>query len=146
VHLDDVYWSERGRISFDAVVCTCAFAALVVIGTRPFGLDDPGSIWGTALVVLVVIGLTTACFAKGRVLFGVIGLFVPFVALAGAVRLARPASPWARARYADDSAGGRRSASLRRARSSEPAAGSPISLPGARRAGPGRRDAELSGC
>jgi hypothetical protein len=102
VHLDDVYWSERGRISFDAVVCTCAFAALVVIGTRPFGLDDPGSIWGTALVVLVVIGLTTACFAKGRVLFGVIGLFVPFVALAGAVRLARPASPWARARYDDD--------------------------------------------
>jgi hypothetical protein len=73
VHLDDVYWSERGRISFDAVVCTCAFAALVVIGTRPFGLDDPGSIWGTALVVLVFIGLTTACFAKGRVLFGVIG-------------------------------------------------------------------------
>jgi hypothetical protein len=32
-HLDDVYWSERGRISFDAVVCTCAFAALVVIAT-----------------------------------------------------------------------------------------------------------------
>jgi hypothetical protein len=50
---------------------------------------------------LVVIGLTTACFAKGRVLFGVIGLFVPFVALAGAVRLARPASPCARARYDD---------------------------------------------
>jgi hypothetical protein len=93
VHLDDVYWSERSRISFDAVVCTCAFAALVVIGTRPFGLDDPGSVWGTALVVLVVIGLTTACFAKGRVLFGVIGLFVPFVALAGLSASPAPRRP-----------------------------------------------------
>jgi len=102
VHLDDVYWSEAGRSSFDAVVVTCAFAALVVVGTRPFGLDDPGSIWGTAGVVLVVVGLAAACFAKGRVLLGVIGLFVPFVALAGAVRLARPGSPWARRRYDDD--------------------------------------------
>ena len=41
VRLEDVYWSDEGRASFDAVVCTCAFAALVVLGTRPFGLDEP---------------------------------------------------------------------------------------------------------
>jgi hypothetical protein len=99
VHLEDVYWSEEGRTSLDAVVCTCTFAALVVIGTRPFGLDETSSIAGTAAVVLAVVVLAFACFAKGRVLLGVIGLFVPVVALAGAIRLGRPESPWARRRY-----------------------------------------------
>jgi hypothetical protein len=101
VRLEDVYWAEAGRASFDAVVCTCAFAALVVIGTRPFGLDDPGSIWGTATVVVAVVGLSFASFSKGRYLLGVVGLFIPLAGIAGAVRLARPGSPWARARYDD---------------------------------------------
>jgi hypothetical protein len=99
VRLEDVYWAEEGRTSLDAVVCTCAFAALVVIGTRPFGLDEPTSILGTAGVVAVVVGLAAVSFAKGRLLLGVIGLFIPVAGLAGAVRLAYPASPWAKWRY-----------------------------------------------
>jgi hypothetical protein len=99
VRLEDVYWSEEGRLSFDAVVCTVVFGALVVLGTRPFGLDDPTSISGTALTVGIVAGLAFACFLKGRVVLGVIGLFVPAVALFGALRLARPSSLWARWRY-----------------------------------------------
>jgi hypothetical protein len=99
VRLEDVYWAEEGRTSFDAVVCTVAFGALVVIGTRPFGLDEPASIAGTAATVAVIAALAIVCFAKGRVLLGVVGLFVPFVALVGALRLGRPSSPWARWRY-----------------------------------------------
>jgi hypothetical protein len=110
VRLEDVYWAEEGRTSFDAVVATCAFAALVVIGTRPFGLDEPASLGATAAAVGVIAGLAIVCFAKGRVLFGVVGLFVPLVALVGAVRLGHPASPWARWRYDDDR---RRRAELR---------------------------------
>jgi hypothetical protein len=49
--------------------------------------------------VVLILSLTVVCFAKGRILFGVIGLFVPVVALVGAVRLAHPSSPWARSRY-----------------------------------------------
>jgi hypothetical protein len=101
VRLEDVYWAEEGRASFDAVVCSIAFAALVVLGTRPFGLDEPLSVWGTAAAVAVVLAVTAVAFAKGRVLLGVIGLFVPVVAAVGAVRLARPSSPWARARYSE---------------------------------------------
>jgi hypothetical protein len=101
VRLEDVYWSDEGRASFDAVLCTCVFAALVVLGTRPFGLDEPASIWGTALAVSVIVALASVCFAKGRVLLGVIGLFVPVVTLLTAVRLARPSSPWAKWRYRD---------------------------------------------
>ncbi len=73
-----------------------AFAALVVLGTNPFGLDDPASISGTAAAVTLVLGLAVICFAKGRVLLGVIGLFIPFVALVGALRLGNPSSAWAR--------------------------------------------------
>ena len=51
VRLKDVYWSEEGRTSSDAVVAAAAFAALVVLGTNPFGLDDPASISGTAVAV-----------------------------------------------------------------------------------------------
>jgi hypothetical protein len=101
VRLQDVYWSAEGRASFDAVVCACAFAGLVVMGTRPFGLDEPTSITATALVVAVILAMAIVCFAKGRVLLGVIGLFVPIVALVGAVRLAHPASAWAKWRYDD---------------------------------------------
>ena len=60
VHLQDVYWSEEGRASFDAVVCTAAFAGLVVIGTRPFGLDEPTSVLGT----IIAVGLTAGSSAS----------------------------------------------------------------------------------
>jgi hypothetical protein len=99
VRLEDVYWSNEGRTSFDAVVVAAAFGALVVMGTKPFGLDDSVSIAGTALAVTLVLGLAAVCFAKGRIFLGTIGLFVPITAAVGAVRLAKPTSPWARWRY-----------------------------------------------
>ena len=99
VRLEDVYWTDEGRISFDAVVCTFAFAGLAVLGTRPFGLDEPSSVLGTAAAVGAVLALAVVCFAKGRVLLGIVGLFIPVAGAAGAVRLARPTSPWARWRY-----------------------------------------------
>jgi hypothetical protein len=102
VHLSDVYWSEEGRSSFDAVVVATAVAGLVVAGTTPFGLDDPASIGVTGAGVVVVLGLASACFAKGRILLGAVGLFVPVFALFGAVRLGHPASPWGRRRYSGE--------------------------------------------
>lgn len=100
VRLDDVYWSQEGRVSFDAMVVAVAFAALIVVGTTPFGLDDPASITGTAVAVAIVLTLSILCFLKGRILLGVVGLFVPVAAAFGAARLGRPTSAWARRRYA----------------------------------------------
>lgn len=102
VYLRDVYWSPEGRASFEAVVVALAFAALVVLGTTPFGLDDPASIVGTIIAVGLVLGLCAVCFVKGRLLLGVIGMFIPVVALYGTVRLAAPTSLWARRRYSDE--------------------------------------------
>jgi hypothetical protein len=99
VHLEDVYWEKEGRRSIDAMVITVAFAGLVVLGTTPFALDDPESVSATAIVILLVLGLSIACFLKGRILLGVLGIFVPILGLFGAVRLAQPTSPWARWRY-----------------------------------------------
>jgi len=100
VHLDDVYWSQEGRTSFDAVVIAVAFAGLIVVGTTPFGLDDPASVAGTAGAVVVVLVLSVMCILKGRILLGVVGLFIPLAGLVGAVRLGHPTSPWGRRRYA----------------------------------------------
>jgi hypothetical protein len=99
VRLEDVYWTEEGRSSVDAVVVAIAFAGLVVLGTRPFGLDDPGSIWGTILVIAVVLSVVLLAAAKGRVFLAVLGIFIPITAMVGACRLARPSSVWARRRY-----------------------------------------------
>jgi hypothetical protein len=101
VHLRDVYWSEEGRSSFDAVVVALSFAALVVVGTRPFGLDDPASVWGTVAAVAGVLVLVCAAAAKGRAITAAIGIFIPVFGVVGAVRLARPSSMWAR-RFYDD--------------------------------------------
>jgi hypothetical protein len=111
LNLQDVYWSPRGRASMDAVVIATLFAGLVVLGTRPFGLDEPASVLGTAIVAAATLGLATVCFLKGRLAIGVLAVFVPFAGLLGAVRLAQPDSLWARRRYR-----GRRAGDLERAR------------------------------
>ena len=40
VHLDDVYWSEEGRKSIDAIVVAACIGAVLLIGTAPFGVND----------------------------------------------------------------------------------------------------------
>src|SRR5437764_2514447 len=86
VRLEDVYWAGEVRASVDAVVIATAFAALVVLGSRPFGLDDPGSIWGTVGVIVVLLFLVAMAAAKGRVFLALLGMFVPIFALYAAVR------------------------------------------------------------
>jgi lysyl-tRNA synthetase, class II len=105
LNLQDVYWRKEGRLSVDAVVIVVCAAALFVLGMNPFGdLGDPGlsgdvfrlavAVWVVAVIIPVVL-----CLLKGKIWTGVIGLFVPLVAIVGAIRTARPKSPWARRRY-----------------------------------------------
>ena len=101
LHLEDVYWSDEGRSSIDAVVIAALFAALVVLGVRPLGLDDAASIIGTIALVVACLGLASVTFLKGRLALGVLAVFVPLVGLVSAVRLAKPNSPWAHRFYAE---------------------------------------------
>jgi hypothetical protein len=104
VHLEDVYWSQEGRSSLDAVVVATLLGGLVLLGLAPFDLaNQEGSISSLVIAVLIDIGLAALAILKGKPLLGLFGVFVPFFSLAAAVRLASPTSPWARRRYAADS-------------------------------------------
>jgi hypothetical protein len=111
LYLEDVYWSSQGRDSIDAVVVAALLAALVVVGVQPFDLDQTQTAVGTTAAIAVVAALAAITFLKGRILLGVITIFVPVVGVITAIRLGKPDSPWARWRYR-----GRRADRLERAR------------------------------
>lgn len=114
LHLDDVYWSKEGRTSVDAVFVAIAVCGLLLLGLRPIGVTDVMQArrhGGGAVDWIVAIGGTLLLFAlaavtllKGKIWTGLVGLFVPVLLWIGAVRLARPGSPWARWRYHDRTA------------------------------------------
>jgi hypothetical protein len=109
LHLRDVYWSSAGRVSIDAVFVAAGVTALLLVGVTPAGVSDirnylslPGSASALAsmLVTLVLVfGLAAITFLKGKIWTGLFGVFLPLLFLIGALRLARPHSPWARWRY-----------------------------------------------
>ena len=109
LHLRDVYWSNEGRLSIDAVFVASGVTALLLIGASPVGVKsvaDYDHLSGSPAAVLTLVLLLAAMFVlavitmlKGKVWTGLIGLFVPVVLIVGAIRLGRPDSPWARWRY-----------------------------------------------
>lgn len=104
LHLDDVYWTEEGRKSVEVVVLTAALVGLVLSGFSPFGvndlsqdeLQDRANVLSTVAVNFL---FALAVLAKGKPRMAIFSVIVPLVGLIGFVRLARPASPWARRFY-----------------------------------------------
>jgi hypothetical protein len=99
LHLEDVYWSREGRSSVDAVLIALVVGVLLLLGANPFDADEADDEGVLALSLLVNLLCALVAVVKGRVVLGVVGVFVPLVALVAALRLARPTSPWARRRY-----------------------------------------------
>jgi hypothetical protein len=112
LHLQDVYWTEEGRTSVDAVMIAVALTVLVVVGFSPLGVAEARhqeqSGWGVVATLALHLAFVVVTFLRGKIWVGAVGLVVPLVALVGALRLARPRSPWARARYAPGSRKARR--------------------------------------
>jgi hypothetical protein len=102
LHLEDVYWAEEGRRSVDAVIVATLVGGLVLMGFLPVS-TDAGAVT-IAATTAVVLAIAVVAVLKGKYLLGVAGMLVPIVGLVGAVRLAKPDSPWARRRYAPGSA------------------------------------------
>jgi hypothetical protein len=112
LNLKDVYWSEKGRQSIDAViVAVCVLtltllglgfwidvlqAVLVFAGVGGERLSDGESVAVLVPVQALGVCLAVVCFLKGKTSTAIVGAFVPLVALVGAVRRARPDSRWAR--------------------------------------------------
>jgi hypothetical protein len=99
LHLSDVYWTREGRSSIDAVLIALVVGTLLLLGANPFDADRARGEVAISVTVAVNVVFAVVAIVKGRVVLGVVGVFLPLVAVVGALRLARPASPWARRRY-----------------------------------------------
>jgi hypothetical protein len=116
LNLKDVYWSEQGRQSIDAVIVATTLLVIAVLGLQ-FWIDMREAfllaigIGGTRIVgsesvpwlvgfQLIGWALAGVCLYKGKRMFALVGLFIPLVALFGAVTKARQNSRWTRRRKA----------------------------------------------
>ncbi len=104
LHLEDVYWSEQGRQSIDAVIVFALVTGFMLIGAYPVSIGTEGGVGDIiGLLALQALGWSFAlvCMLKGKLIWGVIGIYFWPIGLTGAIRLAKPDSWWARNRYAD---------------------------------------------
>lgn len=100
LHLEDVYWTQEGRKSVDAVILAISLFALALVGEAPLGgISDTDPGWAIAVDAVIGSLVVVVSLLKGKLWTGLLGIMLPFVAMVGAVRLARPGSPWARWRY-----------------------------------------------
>jgi hypothetical protein len=114
LNLQDVYWSQKGRQSIDAVIVAATLLVIAVLGLQfwidvreamllAFGIGGERFVRDESLPWLIgfqLIGVAAAgvCLYKGKRMFAIVGVFVPLVALYGALTKARPNSRWTRRR------------------------------------------------
>ncbi|MEI2777714.1 MAG: hypothetical protein V9G19_17455 [Tetrasphaera sp.] len=103
-HLQDVYWSQEGQLSVYVVTLCAACLGLAIVGISPDAAPwDPAvatSARGRVTLVLGAhLGFVAVTALKGKYPTALLGIFLSPLAWAGAVRLARPRSPWARRFY-----------------------------------------------
>lgn len=104
LHLEDVYWSEEGKKSIDAVMIATVFGLVVLAGTSPIGVGADAEAYGAWVVfiaVLVHVLICVVCLLKGKIVLGLLGLPAPLLSYVGACRLAKPESFWARRFYGE---------------------------------------------
>jgi lysyl-tRNA synthetase class 2 len=104
LHLKDVYWTNEGRSSLTAVILATAATLVVLLGVIPFGIGDATNAedsgrWSIVTTLFVNLVCTVITAFKGKTWLALFSVVFPLAGLIGAIRLARPASPWARWRY-----------------------------------------------
>lgn len=104
--LQDVYWTQEGQLSVNIVTLAAAVLGLAAIGISPTEmsvLSGVDVIWRGVAVGLLVVHLLFVMITglKGKYSTAIIGVFISPVAWFGAIRLARPTSPWARWFYSE---------------------------------------------
>jgi hypothetical protein len=100
LNLEDVYWSEQGRRSIDAVIVAAMVTGMVLVGFTAW-VDVATEVEDAVFAFVGAFGVFTILIAVvnlAKEKFGValVGLFVVPVGLLGALRLAKPGSLWAR--------------------------------------------------
>jgi hypothetical protein len=106
LNLKDVYWSEQGRRSIDAVIVATAFAGIILVGLRGWidvTTDVADAVQaGVGSVGLLGVILALANAAKDKFGMAIVSILIPLAALPSAFRLAKPDSLWAKLFYRDE--------------------------------------------
>jgi hypothetical protein len=101
--LKDVYWSEQGRKSIDAVIIAATITGMVLVGFTAWidvATEVEDAVFaavGSVGVLSILIALVN--LAKEKFGLALVGLFFLPIGLLGAFRLGRPHSLWARLFY-----------------------------------------------
>jgi hypothetical protein len=99
LNLEDVYWQKKGRESIDAVIVATGLLVIALLGLQFWidvydavlvlaGLNRGNAILAVPIQIIGVL-LAIVCFRRGRRLVGIIGVFIPLVALVGAIAPSR---------------------------------------------------------
>jgi hypothetical protein len=99
LNLEDVYWEEQGRQSIDAVIVAASLLTIALLGLS-FWIDvyEAGLVLvgyrGESAAILIpmqvlAVALAVVCAVKRKPFMAIAGVFLPIVALVGAVRPAR---------------------------------------------------------
>jgi len=103
LNLSDVYWSDKGRRSIDAVIVAACLSGMVLVGFAAW-VDVADKVEAAVFAVVGFFGLTAIVLAlvnlaKEKFGMAAASLVVPPVGLVGAVRLGKPGSAWAKLFY-----------------------------------------------
>ena len=125
--LKDVYWSDQGRKSIDAVIVAGTITGMVLVGFTAW-IDVATEVEDAVFAIVGAFGvlailLALVNLAKEKFVMAVIGLVVPPVGLVGAARLGRPRSLWARLFYRSERKKTRARERFSKPRSTKPAEG-----------------------
>ena len=105
LHVEDVYWSEEGRKSIDAVMVALVIGVALLAGFSPLGIApdtrEAYGLIGASIFVLILLTYTVVCLLKGKIIYGLLGFVLPFLSLTGSIRIAKPDSFWARRFYGE---------------------------------------------
>jgi hypothetical protein len=105
LNLKDVYWSQQGRRSIDAVIVAATLTGMVLVGYTAW-VDVATTVEDAVFAIVGGFGvfailLALVNLAKEKFGVALVGLFFPPVGLVGALRLGRPHSIWARVLYGE---------------------------------------------
>ena len=145
LYLEDVYWSEEGRNSVDAVILAAILGGGLILGFVPLDAGNGGSTLAIVLSVGLNLALCVLVALKGKFSAAVVGMFIPPVAWLAAIRLGRPGSWWSKRRYSSGSgkltkAEARKMRHDRRVRKLQDLIGGAPSLPSPRSSESGRSE------
>ncbi|MEQ4206730.1 hypothetical protein [Actinopolymorpha sp. B9G3] len=101
LYVKDVYWAREGRTSVDAVLVAACVGGLLLLGANPLSdeAETHPSVWAATTTIVGNLAFSFVALMKGKISTGLIGIVVPLIALVGAIRVAKPHSPWARKWY-----------------------------------------------